>query len=177
MAHLWVALLAHRRADPNQPSILIECTESACQLMKELLMQGLASTTPKAARKGLSPKVVAKVMSPKIARVGKIVSPRATRATRLRIPAAPKKAPPAKTRTKAKASADPVTPKAPAPMGKLTLFYYHSTVADTVFLPLDLPPVTFKDMQTPPRQSTGAQGGKSMLLFDDFDKFLSLLRE
>lgn len=119
MAHLWLALHAHRRADPNQTSILAQRTEAACRIMKDLVTSASDSTSQKAARKALSPKVIAKAMSPKVAKLSKLVSPRQTRAIRLRTPAAPKKAAPiAKTRTRAKVNPDPVTPKAPSQIGK-----------------------------------------------------------
>jgi separase len=95
-------------------------TEGACALMKEILLrQSEPASKAPAARKGFSPKAVGgKALSPKVARVGKVLSPRPTRATRLRaVPAAPKKAPLAKTRTRA--AVHPVTPKAPARMGKM----------------------------------------------------------
>ncbi|KDR77139.1 hypothetical protein GALMADRAFT_66375 [Galerina marginata CBS 339.88] len=147
--HLWVALHAHRRADPNQHLIMSQHTEEACRLMKELL-NCKPEGSPKANRKISSPKAVKKAASPK---VGRIVSPKQTRTTRQRVPTAPRKAAPAKS----KAALNPVTPK--------------------VRTRAVLQPVSFNVSQTPPRPSTdGSSNLKSKLAFDNFDKFLSLLQ-
>ncbi|KAF8958159.1 peptidase family C50-domain-containing protein [Flammula alnicola] len=149
-AHLWVALHAHRRADPLQSSIMSQRTEDACRVMKELLGRG-SEPSPKATRKGASPKVVKKAMPSK---VGRIVSPRPSRATRQRVPAAPRKAAPVK--AKAKANLDPVTPK---PQSRAAL-----------------QAVSFNTVQTLRQSTDGTQRAKPLLVFDDFHKFLSLLQ-
>ncbi|KAF9479762.1 cysteine peptidase C50 [Pholiota conissans] len=151
--NLWSALHSHRRADPKQSSIMTQRTEVACALMKEILVHVSETKSKASARKSL---VVRKVSSPKVAKVAKALSPRATRTTRLRaVPAAPKKAAPAKTRSKA--VVDPVTPK---PRSRAVI-----------------EPTTLHPVQTTPRRSTdGTQVTKSALLFDNFDKFLSLLQ-
>lgn len=104
-SNLWVALLAHQRVDPEQSNIMSLRSDEACRLMRELIARGSKISTR--GRKSTDPGVVRKSGSPKLAR---IVSPKASRATRQRIPTAPKKAAPIR-KTKAYAAA-PSTPKA-----------------------------------------------------------------
>ncbi|KAJ3487975.1 hypothetical protein NLJ89_g11660 [Agrocybe chaxingu] len=94
-SRLWLALHAHRRADPDQNSIMSQHSEAACHLIKELLSRG-AEATRKATRKVSGPKALRKATSPK---VGRIISPKAPRSTRQRVPAAPRKAAPIKSKS------------------------------------------------------------------------------
>jgi len=98
-----MALHAHRRADPEQNALMTQHADEACRLIKELLAGG-AESTPKAIRKQSSPKALKKTSSPQVG--GVVVSPRTTRTTRQRVPAAPRKAAP----VKSKAALNPKTP-------------------------------------------------------------------
>ncbi|KAH9478241.1 Separin [Psilocybe cubensis] len=150
-SHLWVALHAHRRVDPQQTGIMSRHTDDACRMMKELLAKE-AEGTPKL-RKTSSPKIVKATVSPK---VNKLVSPKQLRSTRQRtVPAAPRKAPPL--RASQKVPLNPVTPK---PRTRTAL------------------PATFTVKQTPPRRSMDpAQPTKAhTLIFDNFENFMSLLQ-
>jgi separase len=96
-----MALHAHRRADPEQNALMTQHADEACRLIKELLA---SESSPKAIRKLSSPKALKKTTpSPQAA---KIVSPRPTRATRQRVPAAPRKVAP----VKSKMALNPKTP-------------------------------------------------------------------
>ncbi|KAF9552923.1 hypothetical protein CPC08DRAFT_822591 [Agrocybe pediades] len=156
-AHLWAALHAHRRADEQQTTIIARRSEEACAIMKDMLSSSHVKVEA-APRKSNTPKA-AKIIS------SRIVSPRQTRATRQRLipPPAPKKAPPTRTRAAAGASAaNPVTPK---PRARVALQSGGAVVHQT-------PP-------RPPRPSNeGASTAKApaALVFDNFDKFMSLLQ-
>lgn len=102
-SHLWMALHAHRCADPEQNAVMTQHTDEACKLIKDLLASDTGSS-PKAIRKQSSPKNL-KMSSPQIA---KVVSPKTTRTTRPRVPAAPRKAAPVKSKTT-------LNPKTPIP--------------------------------------------------------------
>ena len=92
-SRLWMALHAHRRADPEQNALMTQHVDEACRLIKELLA-GSAESNPKVIRKPSSPKALKKTPS----QVGNVVSPKPTRTTR-RVPAAPRKAAPVKSKT------------------------------------------------------------------------------
>ncbi|KAF8878488.1 peptidase family C50-domain-containing protein [Gymnopilus junonius] len=148
-AHLWIALHAHRRVDPEQHVIMAQRTEEACRIIKDQLALGSGSkadgtlnpntSQPTKARKSISPKVVKKI----VASSSKVVSPKRTRTTRsqrapVQPPAAPRKAIPTRI----------------------------------------LQPVSVNVPQTPPRRSLeGVSSSQpAPLAFDNFDKFLSLLQ-
>ncbi|EDR03598.1 uncharacterized protein LACBIDRAFT_307095 [Laccaria bicolor S238N-H82] len=152
-AHLWLALHAHKRADPEQSTAMAQHADQACQILKDLLTLGPAGS-PRVARKGLSPKV--RKVSSSLTQIPRIVSPKATRATRQRVPAAPKKAAPVKSKSRVAARL-PVTPQVK---------------------PRAAPqPVSLNTARTPPRPSLDAAAKtKSLLTFDDFDQFLGLLQ-
>ena len=97
-SRLWMALHAHRRADPEQNALMTQHADEACRLIKELL-SGVESSP---IQKLSSPKALKKTPT-QVRRVG---SPKMTRATRLRVPAAPRKAAP----VKSKAALNPKTP-------------------------------------------------------------------
>ncbi|CAA7261156.1 unnamed protein product [Cyclocybe aegerita] len=147
-SRLWMALHAHRRADPEQNSIMSQHSEAACHLIKELLSRG-AEATRKATRKVSSPKALRKASSPK---VGRIISPKAPRSTRQRVPAAPRKAAPVKSKSVASVTPKPRTRNALQPMS------FNAT------------------QMTPPRRSIDGASSKATLIFDDFDRLLSLLQ-
>ncbi|PPQ82925.1 hypothetical protein CVT24_008809, partial [Panaeolus cyanescens] len=156
-ANLWAGLHAHKRADPSQNALMKTRAEQACSLVKEWITRNVHHT-PRASRRISSPKFGkrAKAVSPRVAKVAKVVSPKPARTTRSRAPPpAPRKAP-ARTR----AAVNPVTPKN---KGK-------TVVSQTVTI--DAP-------RTPPRNSleTGTIAAlKANLVFDEFDKFLSLFQ-
>ena len=101
-----MALHAHRRADPEQSALMTQHADEACKLIKELLAGG-AESSP--IRKPSSPKALKKTSLPQVRRVG---SPKMTRTTRLRVPAAPKKAAPVKSKTT-------LNPKTPNPRTRI----------------------------------------------------------
>ena len=143
-----MALHAHRRADPEQNALMTEHADEACRLIRGLLAGG-AESSPKAIRKQLSPKALKKTSSPQ---VGKVVSPRTTRTTRQRVPAAPRKAAPVKSKTA-------LNPKTPNPKTR--------TAASQP---------SFNTMKTPPRRSMELPTIKPPLVFDNFGQFMELLR-
>ncbi|KAF8155999.1 cysteine peptidase C50 [Crassisporium funariophilum] len=146
-SHLWMAIFAHRRAEPEQNTLMSQHADEACQLIKELLSR-VPEGSPKTFKKGISPRLSKKSMSPKVRRV---VSPKPVRVTRQRVPAAPKKAAP----VKKKAVLNPVTPKTRTA----------------------LKPVSFNALKTPPRRSIdGSVVFKAPIVFDNFGKLLGLLQ-
>lgn len=94
-SRLWMALHAHRRADPEQNALMTQHAEEACRLMKELLSSGGTSSGP--IRKLSTPKALKKTSIPQVVR--RAGSPKTTRTTRLRVPAAPRKPAPVKPKT------------------------------------------------------------------------------
>lgn len=128
-ARLWLANLAHRQAGDDLISMVNGYVEEASSLLESLLVEG-ARQTPKSRRKSSIVGHVA-VKNSRSPRLSKIGSPKASRTTRQRVPAAPKKAAPttraragAATRTTtssraatSKAKAPPVTPKAKSRTG------------------------------------------------------------
>lgn len=102
-----MALHAHRRADPEQNALMTQHADEACRLIKELLAGG-AESGP--IQKLSSPKALKKTSIPQVRRVG---SPKTTRTTRLRVPAAPKKAAPVKSKT----ALNPKTPNSRTRIG------------------------------------------------------------
>ena len=92
----WMALHAHRRADHEQNALMTQHAEEACKLIKELLLAGGGGAESSPIRKLSGPKVLKKTSIPQVRRAG---SPKTTRATRLRVPAAPRKAVPVKSKT------------------------------------------------------------------------------
>ena len=104
-----MALHTHRRADPEQNALMTRYADEACRLIKELLVSG-AQSSPKATRKLWSPKALKKTSSPQARR---LVSPKTTRTTRQRVPAAPRKVAP----VKSKAALNPKTPNSKSRIG------------------------------------------------------------
>ena len=113
-AHLLLALNAHKRADPEQSTAMAQHADQACQILKDLLTLGPAGS-PRVARKGLSPKV--RKVSSSLTQIPRIVSPKATRTTRQRVPAAPRKAAPVKSNSRV-AARPLVTPQVKPRAGK-----------------------------------------------------------
>ena len=107
-SHLWMALHAHRRADPEQNALMTQHGDEACRLIKEFLASGGAESSP--IRKFSSPKALKKTSIPQVRMAG---SPKTTRTTRLRVPAAPRKAAPVKSKT----VLNPKTPNARTRIG------------------------------------------------------------
>ena len=100
-----MALHAHRRADPEQNTLMTQHADEACRVIKEQLA-GDAESSP--IRKLSSPKPLKETLL----QVGRVGLPK-TRATRLRLPAAPRKAAPVKSKT----ALDPKTPNSRTRIG------------------------------------------------------------
>ena len=113
-AHLWLALHAHKQADPEQSTAMAQHADQACQILKDLLALGPAGSH-RVARQGLSPKV--RKVSFSATQTPRVVSPKATRTTRQRVPAAPRKAAPVKSKSRV-AARPPVTPQVKPRAGK-----------------------------------------------------------
>lgn len=112
-SRLWMALHAHRRADPEQNALMTQHADEACRLIKELLAGGGGGgggVKSSPIRKLSSPKALKKTSIPQVRRAG---SPKTTRATRLRVPAAPRKAAPVKSKT----ALNPKTPNSRTKIG------------------------------------------------------------
>ncbi|KAJ2921923.1 hypothetical protein H1R20_g15170, partial [Candolleomyces eurysporus] len=171
-SHLWLANLAHRRSVDDLLGVVSKHVDEANVLLDGLQPE-VTSRAPKTHNRKSSssgtPKIQRKVSSggtPKKAgtrkglspRVAKVASPRATRNTRQRIPAAPKKPAPTRrpppTTSKAKAS---TAPKTNARAGATSQAVTSNTV------------------KTPPRRSIDSKTSPSALPFDDFAKFHDLL--
>lgn len=111
---MWIALHTHRRADEEQNIIITQRSEEGCRLLNTILSDGFAAS-PKVPRTSTNSKFIRRSAgSPKVAR---IVSPKTTRVTRRRVPAAPKKAMHVK-KVKNNATNDPVTPKSKSMAGE-----------------------------------------------------------
>ena len=107
-SRLWMALHAHRRADPEQNALMTQHAEEACRLTKELLASGGTESSP--IRKLSTPKASKKTSIPQVRRAG---SPKTTRTTRLRVPPAPRKPAPVKSKT----ALNPKTPSSRTRIG------------------------------------------------------------
>ena len=109
-AHLWVALHAHRRADPEQNTIMTQRSEEACRLVKMILSPDVVGSPKISKGPKASPKLVRR--SAGSAGVGRIVSPKTTRPTRLKVPSAPRKPVPVrKTKIEGVSDSNAVKPK------------------------------------------------------------------
>lgn len=106
-----MALHAHRRADSEQSALMTLHADEACKLIKQLLAGGTGGAESSPIRKLSSPKALKKTSIPQVRRAG---SPKTTRTTRLRVPAAPRKAAPVKSKT----ASNPKTPNPRTRMGQ-----------------------------------------------------------